>query len=45
MKLIAADAERIRDIRRAGVGYREIGEYFDISKVMARNICIGRAWA
>ena len=44
-KLCPVTAERMRDMRAAGVTFPAIGAYFNVSKTMARNVALQRAWA
>lgn len=44
VKLCEGDAERIRDIRRIGFTYEEIGNYFGVSKATARGAALGLTW-
>ncbi len=44
-KLCAEDSARMLDLRANGCSYPEIGRYFGVSKTMARNVCLARAWA
>lgn len=44
VRLIAGDAERIKDLLSCGVSQREIADHFGISQTTVSQINLGRAW-
>lgn len=40
-KVDETDIKNIRELKKAGMSYRQLGHKFDISHEMARRICTG----